>query len=105
MTEDDLEDDTMFLKFYCREDGHLSVAMGYNLTDELDDKSKYYYMTLIHGIMAVLNVEPELFVNASAYAAFGAEMERQDLEQELEDSLKNKDLTNVSVLNFKGKLQ
>lgn len=104
MNKDDIEPDTMFIKFRINEDGDMRVATGFNITENVPEEERGRLVALIYGIMAMLEVEPERFIVAAAYANHGAEMADLEREQDLQEALRDTDLSNISVLDFKGKI-
>ena len=103
MNREDIEENTMVLSFKCEEDGELMLSAGYHFSEDMPDDIRGGYMTLMHGIMAMLDVEPEAFLKASLYAEFGAEVERQVTETEQEERRSSR--PNLAVVDFKGKMQ
>lgn len=99
MNQDDIEEDTMVLKFLCDPDGGMSVAAGYNFTDDMPDDVRGGYMLLLQGMMAMLEVEPEVLLKASLYADFGADLERR---MQRDDE---KPKPNLSVVDIKSRVQ
>ena len=103
MNKDDIEENTMVLSFKCEEDGELMLSAGYHFSEDMSDDTRVGYLTLMHGIMAMLDVEPEAFLKASMYTEFGAEVERQVTETEQEERRSSKPY--LSLVDFKGKMQ
>lgn len=90
----------MALSFQCDDEGSLTLSSGYHFADDMPDNIRHGYMTLLHGIMAMLEVEPEAFLTASMYASFGADIERKVRDQDEGASSKDK-----NIVSFKGRMQ
>jgi hypothetical protein len=101
MKEDEFDEDTMIVKFYCDHDGGLKISTGYHFSEDMPDDTRGGYLTLLHGLMAALDVEPEIFLRASMYAEFGADVERKMSER----SVSKSDKPNLSVVDCKGRIQ
>lgn len=104
MTKDDIEPDTMFVRFKLTPGGDMKVATGFNISENIPADEQGQYLAIIYGIMAMLEVEPERFIKAAAYANHGAEMADLEREQDLQEAIKDADISNLSILNFKGKM-
>jgi hypothetical protein len=102
MKLDDVEQDTIQLRIKCSEDGDMRVSLGYDLSDGMDPEIMAKYLAIAHGIMAMLEVEPEVFIKASMYLSVGMDLANREA---MEADLSGKDLTNISVVDFKGKMQ
>ena len=102
MNKKDIEPDTMFIRFTIKDEG-MSVASGYNITENVPEEDRGRYAAIVHGIVAMLEVEPDRFIRAAAYAQHGVEMAEAEAEQDLKELFEKSDLTNI--LDFKGKMQ
>ena len=99
MKEDELDEDTMILKFLCDTDGGLTVQAGYHFSDDMPDDVRGGFSVLLRGIMAIMEVEPEALLKAAQYAEYGAQLDRSEREQEEATWPK------LSVVDFKGRVQ
>jgi hypothetical protein len=99
MKENELDENTMILKFICDADGSLAVQAGYHFSDEMPDDVRGGFSVLLRGIMAIMEVEPEALLKAAQYAEYGADLDRQEREQEEATWPK------LSVVDFKGRVQ
>lgn len=104
MNKDDIEEDSLFVKLMINDDGSMRVASGFNLTDKFPEEDRGRYIAIIYGILAMLEVEPDAFIRAAAYANHGIEMAELEREQDLQEALSDRDLSNISVIDFKGKI-
>ena len=102
MKKEDIDLDTMFIKFKLSpEGGAMKVATGYNISENIIDKEREQYMALLFGMLAVLEVEPHKFITAAAYAQHGVEISDIERQNSVEEAFELSDLTNI--LKFKGK--
>ena len=99
MKQDDIEEDTMILKFTCGPDGDMTVGAGFHFSEDMPEDVQGGYSLLLKGIMAMMEVDPEALLKAALYADFGADLERT------EKSTSETSKPNLSVVDFKGRVQ
>lgn len=99
MKENELDENTMMLRFICDPDGAMSVQAGYHFSDDMPDDVRGGFSVLLRGIMAIMEVDPEALLKASQYADYGADLDRHERAQEEATWPK------LSVVDFKGRVQ